>query len=137
MRPGSVAIAEEAAKAEDAGKDTSSETEVSDDSDDSDDAEVAFKDEKSSDAADKAEESKEAKDSDSDIPAELTAGMRPGSAAITEEAAKSEDSEEKAEEKTDESSSEKSSDKNEPDSATLVFLKRCFGVLFSNPVFVS
>ena len=114
MRPGSVAIAEEAAKAEDAGKDTSSEAEVSDDSDD---AEVAFKDEKASDAADKADESKEAKDSDSDIPAELTAGMRPGSAAITEEAAKSEDSEEKAEEKTDESSSEKSSDKNEPDSA--------------------
>ena len=118
MRPGSMAIAEEAAKAEDKVEETS----VEEDSDDADDAEVAFIDEKA-----KADESKESNDSDSDIPSERTIGMRPGAAAIAEESAKSEEADkteesseaEKSDEKTgEESKTEESSDKEEKPSAS-------------------
>jgi len=112
MRPGSVAIAEEAAKTEEAVKESSAD---SDDSDDADDAEVAFVDEKA-----KTDEAKESKDSD--IPDERTVGMRPGAAAIAEESAKAEDTgkaeeasePEKSEEKAiEETKAEETSEKTE------------------------
>ncbi len=109
MRPGSVAIAEETAKAEEAVKETSVETE---DSDDSDDAEAAFVDEKA-----KADDAEESEDKDSDIPSERTVGMRPGSTAIAEETSKAEASD-KAEDKdkTEEADkAEESSKTDEPE----------------------
>lgn len=65
MRPGSIAIAEEAAKTEEAGKTSS----IENDDDETDDAEAAFVQD-------------EEKTSDSDIPSEKTVAMRPGSVAI-------------------------------------------------------
>ena len=109
MRPGSVAIAEETAKAGEAVKETSVETE---DSDDSDDAEAAFVDEKT-----KADDAEESEDKDSDIPSERTIGMRPGTTAIAEETSKAEASD-KAEDKdkTEEADkAEESSKTDEPE----------------------
>ncbi|MBO4450446.1 MAG: hypothetical protein J5777_07650 [Clostridiales bacterium] len=113
MRPGSVAIAEDAAKTEEAAKESSAE---SNDADDADDAEVAFVEEKAKENEDRS------KDSDSDIPSERTVGMRPGAAAIAEETAKTEETDkaedapeaEKSEKKpAEESKDEGSSDKEE------------------------
>ena len=115
MRPGSVAIAEDAAKAEakDVDEKVSSET---DDADDSDDAEVAFVEEKK-------ESEKEETKEDSEFPSERTVSMRPGSVAIAEDAAKTEEKDkdekpeaDKAEEKSgsdEKEESEKSEEKSE------------------------
>ena len=117
MRPGSVAIAEETAKAEEAVKGSSVE---SDDSDDADDAEVAFVDEKA-----KADEAKENNDSDAGIPSERTVGMRPGAAAIAEESSKAEETgkaevtskpSESDEKSGEETKAEETADKEEKDS---------------------
>ena len=111
MRPGSMAIAEDAAKAEEKeeAKEASAET---DDADDSDDAEVAFVDEKKDEDKKETEEAKE----DSEFPSERTVAMRPGSAAIAEDASrtdkdkKSEEAENKEEAQAE---SDESSDKTE------------------------
>ena len=119
IRPGSVAIAEEAAKAEETAKETSNEA---DDTDDSDDAEVAFVEEKAN-----ADEAKQSKGSDSDIPSERTVGMRPGAAAIAEESANTEktdkteepsETEKPVEEAGEETKADESSDKEEKSSSS-------------------
>ncbi len=111
MRPGSMAIAEDAAKAEEKEetKEASAET---DDADDSDDAEVAFVDEKKDEDKKETEEAKE----NSEFPSERTVAMRPGSAAIAEDASKTDKDEktEEAENKEEaQAESDESSDKTE------------------------
>ena len=111
MRPGSVAIAEEAAKAKEESRKASAEN----DDDEADDAEVAFI---------------EDKDSESGIPSERTVAMRPGSVAIAkaEESDKTSSEDEKSSKedepstkdedasgKTDEPSGEKSDDTDKTD----------------------
>ena len=111
MRPGSMAIAEDAAKAEEKeeAKEASADT---DDADDSDDAEVAFVDENKDEDKKETEEAKE----DSEFPSERTVAMRPGSAAIAEDASRT-DKDEKSEEAENkekaQAESDESSDKTE------------------------
>ena len=96
MRPGSVAIAAEAAKSE-TKEDIEEASAENDEADDADDAEVAS-------GEDKAEEVKEEKE-DSEFPSERTVAMRPGSVAIAE-GAKSDEPETAEDTKKDEDEAE-------------------------------